>query len=68
MSKINRICESFYAKTYNIPLTKDKIFEKIKEIEEAVNDTKQVVVMTERKIKEDLLNAVSTNDYEFSKF
>ena len=68
MSKINRICESFYANNYNIPLTKDKIFEKIKEIEEAVNDTKQVVVMTERKIKEDLLNAVSTNDYEFSKF
>lgn len=46
VTKVNRICDSFGAKKYPMPTTKDDIFSKIKNIEEAINDTKQLVVMT----------------------
>ena len=31
-NKINKICESFYAKKYRLPTNKDEVFDKIKEI------------------------------------
>ena len=66
--KVNRICETFYAKKYTLPTNKDEIFEKIKEIENTINDSKQVCVMTEKKLREDLEHSVSLSDYGYSKF
>lgn len=68
MTKVNRICETFYAKKYSLPTNKDEIFDKIKEIENTVTDTKQLAVMTEKKLLEDLNHAISVSDYGYSKF
>lgn len=45
LTKLNRICESFGAKKYKLPTNKDEIFNKIKEIEDSITDTKQLFVM-----------------------
>lgn len=59
LSKVTRICDTFNIKRYTLPTNKDEIFEKIKGIEDTINDTKQLCVMTEKKLKEDLTHAVS---------
>ena len=68
LNKVNRICESFLAKRYTLQTSKEAIFEKIKDIENAINDTKTLCSMTEKKLKTDLEVAVSTNDYQCSKY
>ena len=49
-NKANRICDSFGAKKYTIPSSKDEIFEKIKDIENTINDSKQLLLMNEKKL------------------
>ena len=58
VNKINRICESFNSKKYRLPTNKDEVFDKIKEIEDNITDTKQLYVMAEKSLKESLENAV----------
>lgn len=48
LTKINRVCDSFGVTKYNIPEGKDQMFEKIKEIEDAITDTKKLLVMLEK--------------------
>lgn len=68
LNKVTRICDTFYAKRYNLPTNKDEIFEKIKEIEDTINDSKQLGSMTEKKLKEDLKHAIEVSEYGFSRF
>ena len=49
-----RICDSFGANKYKLPIDKDAIFEKIKEIENYITDTKQLHNMTEKQLKENI--------------
>ena len=60
---MTRICESFATKRYNIETNKEAIFEKIKSIENTINDTKQLCFMTENRLKQDLENVVSIGEY-----
>ena len=66
-NKANRICDSFGAKKYQIPSSKNEIFEKVKEVENTINDSKQLLLMNENKLIEDLENAVSISDYGYCK-
>ena len=68
LTKVNRICESFQAKKYTLQTSKENIFEKIREIEDTINDTKQLCQMTDKKLKQDLEQAVSVSDYGYSKY
>jgi vacuolar-type H+-ATPase subunit I/STV1 len=68
LNKVTRICESFLAKRYTLQTNKEAIFEKIKDIENAINDTKTLCSMTEKKLRSDLEVAVSTHDYHCSKY
>jgi V-type H+-transporting ATPase subunit a len=68
LTKVNRISDTFYAKKYTLPTNKDEIFNKIKEIEDTINDTKQLCTMTEKKLKEDLTHSISDSDFGYSKF
>lgn len=68
LTKVNRICETFYAKKYSLPTNKDEIFEKIKGIEDTINDTKQLAGLTEKKLKADLAHAVETSEFGYSRF
>lgn len=68
LTKINRISDTFYAKRYALPTNKDEMFEKIKEIEDTITDSKQLCTMTEKKLKEDLMHSISNEDYGYSKF
>ncbi len=54
INKINRICESFSAKKYRLPTNKDEVFDKIKEIENNITDTKQLWAMALKSLKENL--------------
>ena len=68
ITKLNRICESFGAKKYKLPSNKDEIFEKIKEIEDSITDTKQLFVMAEKNYREDLQMVVANGEFECSTF
>lgn len=59
MNKITRICDTFGVKRYKLPTNRDQIFDKIKEIEDSITDTKQLLVMAEKNYEEDLKNIVS---------
>lgn len=48
LTKINRVCDSFGVTRYNIPEGNDQMFEKIKEIEDAITDTKKLLVILEK--------------------
>jgi vacuolar-type H+-ATPase subunit I/STV1 len=48
LTKLNKICDSFGVKKYKLPTNKDDIFEKIKQIEETINDTRQLSTMAEK--------------------
>lgn len=63
INKINRICESFNAKKYTLPTNKDEVFDKIKEIEDNITDTKQLHVMAEKNFREDLQGAIESNEF-----
>ena len=67
-NKVTRICESFLAKRYTLQTNKEAIFDKIKDIENAINDTKTLTNMTEKKLKADLEVAVSTSEYQCAKY
>jgi len=63
VNKINRICESFSAKKYRLPTNKDEVFDKIKEIEDNITDSKQLHVMAEKNFRENLSTAIETNEF-----
>ena len=52
LTKIHRVCDSFGAKRYKLPTNKDTMFEKIKEIEDTLTETKQLHLMAGKKYKE----------------
>jgi hypothetical protein len=68
VNKINKICESFYAKKYRLPTNKDEVFDKIKEIEDNITDTKKLYVMAEKSLQESLESAVETKDFGCARF
>ena len=68
INKINRICESFSAKKYRLPTNKDEVFDKIKEIEDNITDTKQLWAMAEKSLKESLEGAIEIKDFGCARF
>lgn len=54
LTKIGRICESYGVKRYKLPSNKDEIFTKIKEIEDSITDTKQLLVLAQKNYSENL--------------
>lgn len=68
LNKVTRICEAFSTKRYTLETNKEAIFEKIKDIENTINDTKQLCSMTEKKLKQDLEQVVSVDEYHCSKY
>ena len=62
-NKIVRICDSFGANKHKIPTDIDEMFDKIKEIEDAITDTKQLHLMTERQLKEDIVHCIEVGEF-----
>lgn len=58
VNKINRICDTFGAKKYRLPTNKDEVFDKIKDIEDNITDTKHLWAMGEKSLKESLESAI----------
>lgn len=65
---MNRVCDSFGVTKYKLPSNSEEIFDKIKEIENAITDTKQLLVMSEKDHHEFMKDIVANGDFECSTF